>query len=141
MAKTTITRTCGHTETVNISGPYKGRERQEQYEASKLCRECYIAQQQAQREAANAAAAVASQEQGLPNLQGSEKQVAWAGTIRQDRLQPAAALRQHIEANATGDERTNLLAALTAVEAETSAAWWIEHRDAHITSMVRERMA
>ena len=51
------------------------------------CPECYQtqreAERQAERQAANEAAAAKAEEQQLPQLQGSEKQVSWAMTIRQ----------------------------------------------------------
>lgn len=47
------------------------------------CPECEEKRVRAEREAENAAAAIEAQESGLPALTGSEKQTAWATTIRQ----------------------------------------------------------
>jgi len=130
MSKKTITRSCGHTETVNISGPYKGRERQAEYEATKQCKACWQAEQEAKRAAANTAAADAAQAAGRPELQGTEKQVAWATTIREAKCGELQALAANVIAQQGDGIRSQVTSAAVArIEAETSAAWWIEHRN------------
>ena len=136
MAKTMITRTCGHTETVNISGPVKGREGQERYEASKCCAACYATRQAAARQTANAAAAVQAQAAGLPALTGSDKQTAWAVTIRQTCISAAAAMSASSRAAGAGAMADRLDNAMDSwVASHTAAAYWIDRRDwTHVRS-------
>jgi hypothetical protein len=127
MAKYEITRACGHIEAVDITGPNtRGqRDHQARREAQRTCGEC----RQAGQAAVNAESARVATETELPTLTGSERQVAWAQTIRLAGLVDIA------------DSATRLLGARypTAVDtltsictrlalAHTDAAWWIEHR-------------
>lgn len=75
MAKYTITYKCGHTGTVDIVGTnaHGERERKAEWYGNQLCADCYKAQKEAEAEKTSA---------GYPELKGSEKQVAWAKTIR-----------------------------------------------------------
>lgn len=63
-----------------------------------------------QRDKENRLSAEQNAEDGLPELKGSEKQIAWAETIRAEKL-----------AQIEGD--SSMLAK------QTSASWWIEHRN------------
>lgn len=65
---------CGHEENVNLNG----RQNSQSYAdwlAAGVCKECYQAQKLAERKAYNEA-------EGLPELTGTERQVAWADKIR-----------------------------------------------------------
>ena len=91
--------------------------------------ECYIA-------GINEAAAVAAAEQGLPRLTGSEKQVAWATTIRDELLGRCEGwIKETIkmaEGKATDEDlarfREETGKALETLKSKTSASWWIDHR-------------
>lgn len=145
MAKYDVTFSCGHTDTVVLFGKVKDRERKiEWYESSCLCPECYEAEKQRKFDEANAKATAEAKEYGLPELTGSEKQVAWANTLRQkwiaetekwidysesrlergrfqDNYEDAEMLRKAIAGMKKAME-TRLLA-------ETSARFWIDNRD------------
>lgn len=87
MAKYTVTRACGHEEVVVLFGKIKNRDwRLENVEPSKLCYECYQVELAKRREEENREAAETAKEMQLPELTGSEKQIAWAETIRQKML-------------------------------------------------------
>ena len=133
MSKYTITRACGHSETVNIGGKVSERDRLASYEERKDCDECYKAKQDAARVAAAAAAAEAAKTAGLPALQGSEKQVAWAESIRANLIAGHEDVRARLAAGIAagkGDDVTvAMLAALDRIVACTSATWYIDHRD------------
>ena len=77
MAKYYGTYTCGHEGTTNIAGPIKDREWKKEKHFSKLCFECHKKQQfeKAEKEA---------KKQKLIELKGSEKQVKWAITLRNE---------------------------------------------------------
>lgn len=74
MAKYNITHKCGHIEVVNLYGSNEERERRIAYLESQECPEC---RKRAEQERAMSLASE------LPALEGSEKQIAWAMTIRQ----------------------------------------------------------
>lgn len=133
MSKYQITRACGHVETVNIGGKVSERDRLASYEARKDCCDCYTAKQTAARKAATQAAAADAQAKKLPALQGSEKQVAWAETIRANMLKMADYLPRFeaLEAAGTIDPvQASTKRMILRVQACNSAKWFIDHRDA-----------
>jgi hypothetical protein len=77
------TFSCGHEGRVNITGPTKNRDWIAEKKFSGLCPECYEKHLEEEREKANTEAAEKAKEMELPELTGSEKQVAWANTLRQ----------------------------------------------------------
>lgn len=143
MAKYTINHTCGHQVTVQLFGKYADRERRIAYLETCECDECRKAK-------ANAAAAAAKEERGLPDLKGSEKQVAWANTIREkaykalDCLAPFASVEElKVLMGRWGkiDDKAKAqwLASVekvkplydrwkTQMDAQTEAKWWIDNR-------------
>lgn len=95
----TINYTCGHSEQQQMYGKHSERDRRAEYLGQRDCPAC-AARKSAEQAKAN----------GLPTLTGSDKQIAWATTIRERalRLLPA--------------ERADKL------RPETSAKWWIDNR-------------
>ena len=138
MAKYLITRSCGHEERVSIAGPYAQRERRLAYEAEKLCRECWQAKRDAEREAARKAAADWAAEQGLPELVGSPKQVAWAEAIRRDILADEDHVRGQLHKAPNEQERDRVVAILERIREEASASWWIDHRDRGLVEVIKD---
>ena len=138
--QTTITHTCGHTETVQMYGTSKERDSKAAWLSSKPCQEC-------QRKAQQTAAAESAQAQGLPALVGSDKQVAWATTIRAELLCKVAQMRSEFEAtgrkqNVTEDVMTAQMgqfdALVTKLTAQTAAAWWIDRRSNSAQALLKE---
>jgi hypothetical protein len=92
MAKYYITFSCGHTGTIDLVG--KGSERERKlswYQSGGVCSECFKAQREAdkivkeqQKQEENGSAAANAEAMGLSALTGTEKQIAWATTIRQN---------------------------------------------------------
>lgn len=78
------TYSCGHEGRTNIVGPTKNRQWISDRHFEKMCPECYAKYLEEQRAKENAEAAEKAAEMELPELQGTEKQVAWANTIRQN---------------------------------------------------------
>ena len=122
MAKYTINHTCGHQVTVQLFGAYKDRERRIAYLETCPCDEC-------RRAKANADAAAAKEQRGLADLTGSEKQIAWANTIREaaykclDMLMTFAAEANNTEAVKMVNTWKGLM------DSENEAKWWIDHRN------------
>lgn len=98
------------------------------------CREARIARE---REAANTVAAQEAEEAGLPGLIGSEKQVAWANTLRKKALDKARAEFTEILGAAREEDNPpeNIAAAERMFErfirlvcaAAPKASWWIDN--------------
>lgn len=137
MAKYTVTRACGHIETVALIGKIKNREwRLENVEPSKLCHECYQAELARQREKENQDAAEVAKENGLPALTGTEKQIAWAETIRQKML---ADIDEFIFKSVKEEMRNDpkLLEAVEHIKGKTEARWWIDNRGMNMSYELR----
>jgi hypothetical protein len=139
MAKYQVTYKCGHEGIEQITGRVKDRGGKAAWiEANKLCPDCYEAKRQKERAEANAQNADANRDAGLPPLTGSEKQIAWAESIRATQItqldglialmdksadkvaaQPEA-IRQAVE---QAYER------FISLKTETKASVWIENRN------------
>lgn len=144
MAKYDIKFSCGHTETRDLIGKVKDRERKiEYFEEHGLCSECWEAEKKREFERQNQKAAEEAREYGLPELTGSEKQVAWATTLRQQFIADTERFIGTREeklasglfaADLTGQAQleTILRGMRVAVEerllTETSARYWIDSR-------------
>lgn len=79
-----VERACSHTERMNVTGRNAGTRYWyiETHLETEKCTDCV----EADRRAATEAAAEAAKAESLPDLVGSEKQVAWAETLRRDVL-------------------------------------------------------
>ena len=73
-----ITYACGHTGEVEFYGRERDCEWRSQQEAKKLCPDCV----EKEKEEETAQAKAWAKEKGLPDLEGTEKQIAWAEVIR-----------------------------------------------------------
>lgn len=128
MAKYDVTFSCGHTETVNLIGKVADRLRTIEYwEEHGLCSECYKAEKQRQFEEQNRKAAEEARELGLPELAGTEKQVAWANTIRQDTIK---ILEDFLAKAKPGTEKEQELVRTIwhrFLLKHTDAKWWIDN--------------
>ena len=135
MSKYTIKRACGHTEYINIGGKVSERDRLAKSEERKMCYDCYKAKQIADRELATKDAVVAAVKSGLPALTGSEKQIAWAETIRSNiirNLDRIVAQASENKASLAVDLEDALKVAIATIKAVDSAKWWIDHRDSYL---------
>lgn len=111
-----ITFSCGHTETIELYGPTKERERKIAYFESKgECSECYKARKNAERAAKVEQLNSKLDTYDLPELVGSPKQVAWAMDIRREAYNDLA-MDGHKKAFAS-------------ISDESSAKFWIDNRD------------
>jgi hypothetical protein len=97
-----------------------------------LCAECYEAQKQADREAANAEAAEKAREMELPELTGTEKQVAWANTIRVKMIEEAQKLGEKCNA------KPLYYRALDSMIQNPKASWYIDNRDKYIGDIISD---
>jgi len=136
MAKYTVQHSCGHSVEHQLYGKYSERESRKQWLAGQECSECYKTRQAEQ-------AAATATEQGLPELTGSDKQTAWALTIRAEMLSKLAELRGLVEANAAQNQAlaAQMLAAIDSATQQVAAAWWIDRRNHTAQQIARELFA
>lgn len=73
-----ITYACGHTGEVEFYGKERDCEWRAEQEAKKICQDCV----EKKKEEETAQAKAWAKEKGLPDLEGTEKQIAWAEVIR-----------------------------------------------------------
>jgi hypothetical protein len=121
-----ITYRCGHTGKVNIIGPVKLRDGKAEWYATRLCPECYAAEREAARKAELEAATARSKENDLPDLHGSEKQVAWGLQIRDGFV--SGIEKAYTQKDISDAGKLLLSALMTGNLAHDSAKWWIDHR-------------
>lgn len=129
-------KTCGETFEMTTS---KSNRREavawEEWAASNIveCPECAAKRIQAQRAAENAKAKEEAEASGFPELQGTERQVAWANTIRAKFVALADELMESAKAEKDQDKRAINEAIAAMVKrrllAHVKASWYIDNRD------------
>ena len=119
-----VTYACGHEGRVALFGKNSEREYKLKHFA-RICPECAAAQRAKEEEEAVAAAKAS----GLPELEGSEKQVAWATRIRQNAINEFAGWGDEdfevFDNNKTKDQVKELFEAALK---QTRATFWINNR-------------
>lgn len=147
MAQYSVTHSCKHVEIHQLYGPHKSRDSKISWLETRLCGECYQQELQAARKTQNEQAAAANQAKGLPTLNGSEKQIAWAESIRKPVIDTLAQVELCLSAKLTSEiseiARLELRDALDLlideIGGETSASKWIDRRFALDTYTSVER--
>ncbi|SEF86587.1 hypothetical protein [Parabacteroides chinchillae] len=133
MAKYTITCKCGHEITVNIVGKVSEREGKAEYLAGRLCPECY------KKEKELSAKELVQEDMNLPELNGSDKQVSWATSIRTKFIETAEEL--YTKAPDSNKEKIRQVIDLYKSDMlkNTSSSFWIDKRyDLSLTDVARE---
>jgi hypothetical protein len=156
MAWYKISYKCGHSGREQIYGPTKLRQgRADWIGEHKVCSECYAEQCQREREERqaeharqSAADAEAAHEACLPELTGTPEQIAWSESLRRRMLeqldaQLAALL---IESESLSDEERRIAGIFRDefspwLRGQTSAKWWIDHREQSLDQMRTARNA
>ncbi len=120
MAWMTVTHSCGHEMDYNISGRPMERERRAFGLSQRLCPDC---QEKADREQ--------EKELGLPDLEGSDKQIKWARDIRLCFFNTAEHELSDNFYRPRSKEKTDakIREAEGWLRLMTSSRWWIDHRD------------
>ena len=118
MAKYEISHTCGHTRTVELFGKYEDREREIEWLESQGCPECAKAREARQSEEIES-------ELGLKPLAGSDKQGAWAKSIRGPYLKQFKVMITSIETS-----KPEMIEAIyNWLCNKTESKFWIDNRD------------
>lgn len=151
MAKYTVVHTCEHEWVHDITGgkpftwPWQAKQR-----AQMPCPPCKQEQTRAAIAEVNATSAAYAGEREWPALTGTDRQVAWATTIRGDFLDALpgklagllSAARMRGQEFTCGAEAIELIRQI-ALE-RTDAAWWIEHKarpGTDLMTLCRRRLA
>lgn len=132
MAKYSVEHSCGHTVEVQLQGKMTERTRKLEWLAGQDCPACEKAERAAKHNAANAAAAQANAEAGLVTLHGSDKQIAWAETIRAQFIPGLQAKLAEVQSKATEANAALVAQAVEMIQSiidEKSASYWIDSRD------------
>ncbi|MDR2551426.1 MAG: hypothetical protein LBD10_14645 [Desulfobulbus sp.] len=148
-----VIHSCGHKEIHQLFGKIADRERKIEWMESVPCLECKRIADEEARDEHNRESAIANHATGLPQLEGTEKQIAWAETIRKeaiakidqrwkafaDRVEiiianPSTLAQAQQQAVDDGyadiDEFAHYLAkAIEKIKGEPSARWWIDNRE------------
>ena len=127
MANYLINYACGHNETKQLYGKHTTREQYVDWAAKfGTCSCC---------KASDAAAATAAleAEHGLPALTGSDKQIAWARTLRATAVKAVADFVNATRARCPADKADAFEAqaetVMTALTGKSDARYWIDSRD------------
>jgi hypothetical protein len=130
MAWEMVNYNCGHSERQQFYGKNTERERKLAWMERGVCPECYRKQKEEEKAKASQVAAEQARATGLPELVGSEKQIAWAETIRKEAL--ASAKNTLAPRDIVPEDKLaaydKLAEARKRLEYETSAKWWIDNR-------------
>lgn len=135
MAKQSIRHECGHMAAHDLFGPNAERDRKIAWLRTVPCLAC---KRTAEQEA------VATASPNLPALTGSDKQVAWAASVRAKQLAVIAAELEKV-AGAYDPADAAQAAAMAGIEAavaritrQAAASWWIDRRDSGTRALLRE---
>ena len=82
--KYNVTYACGHEGIVNLFGKMSDRDRKLEWLAGEDCPACRKAYMEEMHRQANESALEQAKANNLPELTGTQKQVAWAATLRQE---------------------------------------------------------
>jgi len=125
------TYSCGHEGRVNIIGPTKHREWKKERHFENICEECF----KKQKEEENEKALEESKEMELPELKGSEKQIAWGQTLRLNMIKSIDSLdAQKMKfINLKLDDKTIII---DYIIKQTKAEWFIDNRSSLILNWI-----
>jgi len=121
----TVTHTCGHSERYQLYGPHIERQRKAEYLAQEKCPVCREAEHV--RDAQQAAEWATTQ--GLPRLQGSDKQIVWAEQIRRNMVPRMRTCIQDVLGRTPAEYRDQVTQITSDLINQSLSSWWIDHRD------------
>ena len=125
--KLPIKFSCGHTETKDLSSTPAGKRKSRAFGLGKnfVCSRCFRKQGQESLEQLNreilANAMAFEEDHSLPELQGSEKQVAWATKIRYE------VLSDIVDSDDSATQQAQATQVLDTAHHLSQAGWWIDN--------------
>lgn len=132
------TYSCGHDGRENIVGPTKNRQWIADRKFEGLCYECYAREEEKKRKKAYEEAMAEAKEMGLPELEGTEKQVKWAVTIREKMI--AEYIEKYMPRKETylKNDNVDIEEGMNYILSQTSARYFIDNRDNMLILMIAE---
>lgn len=140
---------CGCSGRVNIIGAQRDREWKKERAFNDICPECWEECFEKERERANQEALQKAKELELPSLEGSEKQITWATTLRQELLDKLDKLIDECKADDSKWESWQCINGLKGVELEqlkeiknyiaekkTSSRYYIDSRNGSLAHTI-----
>jgi len=113
---------CGCEGRVNVTGPTKDRQYKADWQFdTKVCKECY--QKEIERQQAEAKA----KSDALPTLQGTDKQVVWATTLRIDMIKKIEDGLGNMKKDATVSARFTEASGLNISDVEKALEYMLNH--------------
>ncbi|MEN8171011.1 MAG: hypothetical protein ABFS08_12385 [Pseudomonadota bacterium] len=141
-----VKHACGHTVLYPFYGDddFSWNDRVQQLSQG-ICRLCAAAEQQEERRKKVVQARYQAKERGLPPLEGSDKQVAWAETVRLGAFSAVDKVLKWVDEVSDEAEREDpdywssvtqgIKKSISYLEEQTDAKWWIDHRHAMQNSL------
>lgn len=117
--KYNVTYACGHEGIVNLFGKMSDRDRKLEWLAGEDCPACRKAYMEEMHRQANESALEQAKANNLPELTGTQKQVAWAATLRQEFIDKL----HKMNLTEQGEKVLKYI-----IEQRTSATDWIDRR-------------
>lgn len=144
MAQWNITHICGHNETHQLYGPGKDRTQRAKWLETTLCSDCYKAEQERQKIESAQIAAEENKESGLPALEGTDKQITWAETIRAKiKAEMDSIISQIVTTEPQTSEQTQskewAIEDAKIILRQKKAAYWIDNRGMTARSLLKRR--
>jgi hypothetical protein len=124
-----IRHSCDHEQIHFLADYASQKERKVKWLRTTKCRKCFVADKRLEQTEAAMADDAAITHLNLPALVGSDRQKAWATTIRAKRLASMLPLLP----SATSDQNACLLI--------SDAKWWIDHRDISNVDLIQQAKA
>jgi hypothetical protein len=121
-----ITHACGHEQIHYLSGFASQQDRKARWLETTKCRTCFVATRQAEQAEAAVCDTAAIAHLDLPQLTGSDRQVAWATTLRASRFCALMA--------SSGTDGNGRPVCASVIDAK----WWIDHRALPDTELLAE---
>ena len=133
------TYSCGHEGRTNIIGPMKHRQWKADAHFRGLCPECFEKKRAEEREKARIEALEKAKKMELPELEGSEKQIAWAVTLRQEMIDKIDRLESEVLFR-IGSNKKEKQDILDYVMSQKKASWFIDNRSYGILFWLEEKL-
>jgi len=133
------TYSCGHEGRTNIIGPMKHRQWKADAHFRGLCPECFEKKRTEEREKARIEALEKAKKMELPELEGSEKQIAWAVTLRQEMIDKIDRLESE-DLFRIGSNKKEKQDILDYVMSQKKASWFIDNRSYGILFWLEEKL-
>ncbi|MCW9087964.1 MAG: hypothetical protein OQK54_00325 [Gammaproteobacteria bacterium] len=146
-----IRHSCDHVVLHPFYGDddYTWDERAQQL-AQGACRICQAGEQEQERQRKATQARLFASERGLPPLEGSDRQVAWAETVRLSAFSAVDKVLKwldEVDAQAAeedpdywSDTKQGIRRAIEYLEEQTDAKWWLDHRHGIMNNLDGGRM-